>query len=523
MKHLPSCFTSQLVSLIATLTMSSFRVLAVHVSPFCRELFYFMIMSVFGFLGLKIMKPRVPLPPSNFDLFFTSVSSATVSSMTAVEMEVFSNSQLILMTFLMFLGGEGFTSILGLLFSSGFNLPQKQSLKNRATTHHIPHQVPSPNQIEINLVSLKKQNELGVDDLSDSNIFQDDRLSRLKRRSVRCLGFVVLCSITVLHLVGSGLVSIYTSIVPSARQVLRNKGISIQTFSLFTIVSTIASCGFVPTNENMIVFKQNSGLLLLILPYVYLGNALYAPFVRFVIWVLEKVMKREEFTYILKNYKEIGYDHLLSGVHCWFLVATVFGLNLIQLVLFACMEWKSENMDGLNSYQKLIASLFQVSNARHAGESVFDLSGLSSAILVLFVVMMYLPPYTTFLPIKDHENETKKGKASLKECLLFSQLSYLVVFIILICITESKSMREDPLNFNVLSITLEVISAFGNVGFSMGYSCKRQLKADRSCRDLWIGLSGKWSNKGKFILIVVMLFGRLKKYNMRGGQAWDLS
>ncbi|XP_028799237.1 sodium transporter HKT1-like [Neltuma alba] len=503
--------------------MSFFRVLAVRVSPFYLELFYFILMSVLGFLGLKILKPRVPVAPSNLDLFFTSVSAATVSSMTAVEMEVFSNSQLILMTFLMFLGGEGFTSMLGLFFSSS-NLYQKQSLKNRVTTtHHIP-QVPNPNHIEIDLVSLKKQTQLGVDDRSDSDIVQDDKLSELKRRSVKCLGFVVLGSIMALHLVGSGLVSTYISIIPSARRVLRNKGISIQTFSVFTIISSFASCGFVPTNENLIVFKQNSGLLLLILPFVYLGNTLYAPFLRLLIWVLEKVMKREEFTYIQKNYKEMGYDHLFSGVHCWLLVATVFGFNLIQFVLFCCTEWNSENMEGLNNYQKLIASLFQISNVRHAGEYILDFSQLSSAILVLFVAMMYLPPYTTFLPIREDKNETKKRiKTSVKEYLLFSQLSYLVVFIILICITESKSIKEDPLNFSVLNITLEVISAYGNVGFSTGYSCKRQLKADGNCRDLWIGLSGKWSNKGKFLLIVVMFFGRLKKYNMRGGQAWDLS
>ncbi|KAK4269778.1 hypothetical protein QN277_022891 [Acacia crassicarpa] len=493
--------------------MSLFRVLAVHVGPFYSKLFYFIVMSVFGFLGLKILKPRVPLALSNFDLFFTSVSSATVSSMTAVEMEVFSNSQLLLMTFLMFFGGEVFTSMLGLLFSSSFNLSQNQSLKNRVTTNHIPQVPHNPNQIEINLVSLKKKNELGVDDRSsDNNIVQDEnKLGELKHRSVKCLGFVTLGSTMVLHLVGSGLVSTYISIVPSARQVLRNKGISVQTFSVFTIVSTIASCGFVPTNENLIVFKQNSGLLWLILPFVYIGNTLYAPFLRLVIWVLDKVMKREEFSYIQKNYKEISFDHLLSGVHCWLLVATVLGFNLIQFVLFCCLEWNSENMEGLNTYQKLIASLFQITSARHAGENVFDLSDLSSAILVLFIVMMYLPPYTTFLPIGDDTNEKKKEKTSLKECLLFSQLSYLAILVILICVTESKSLKEDPLNFNVLNITLEVISAYGNVGFSTGYSCKRKLKANANCRDLCVGLSGKMSNKGKFIIIVVMFFGRLKK------------
>ncbi|KAK4269741.1 hypothetical protein QN277_022858 [Acacia crassicarpa] len=524
MKHLLSHSSSQLVSLIP-LTMSLFRVLAVHVGAFYFELFHLIVMSGFGFLGLKILKPRLPLALSNFDLFFTSVSSVTVSSVTAVEMEVFSNSQLLLMTFLIFVGGEVFTSTLGLLVSSSFNLSQNQSLKNRVTSHHIPQVPHNPNQILINLVSLKKKNELGVyDHSSDNNIVQDDnKLGELKCRSVKCLGFVTLGSTVVLHLVGSALVSSYISIEPSAKQVLRKKGISVQTFSVFTIVSTIASCGFVPTNENLIVFKQNSGLLWLILPFVYIGNTLYAPFLRLVIWVLDKVMKREEFGYIQKNYKEIGFDHLLSGVHCWLLVATVLGFNLIQFVLFCCLEWNSENMEGLNTYQKLIASLFQITNARYAGQAVFDLSALSSAILVLFVVMMYLPPYTTILPINDDTNEKKKEEKSLKQCLLFSQLSYLAIFIILICITECKSLREDPLNFNVFNITLEVISAYGNVGFSTGYSCKRQLKADANCRDLWIGLSGKMSNKGKFIIIVVMFFGRLKKYSMKGGQAWYLS
>ncbi|XP_021277033.1 sodium transporter HKT1-like [Herrania umbratica] len=371
---------------------SSSRFLLFKLNPFWVQLAYFIVLSLIGYGALNIAKPKTDsFRPKNIDVFFTSVSAATVSSMSTVEMEVFSNTQLIIMTILMFIGGEVFTSMLGLQLAR-FRFPKKQHPENNITFVSIPNN-------SLTSKSITHQIEFGTDSCStvenekpdtdlDSDINLSSMTDSLQYSASRYLCYVVLGYLLVVHIGGSSLVSMYVSLVPSATNILKTKAIQIKTFSIFTVVSTFANCGFVPTNENMIIFKKNPGLLLLLIPQILLGNTLYPACLRVLIWLLEKITKRVEFRYILKNYKEMGYSHMLSGVHCSLLAATVFGFILVQLILFYCMEWNSEAMDGLSSYQKFVGSLFEVVNSRHAGESIVDLSTISSAVLVLFVVMM---------------------------------------------------------------------------------------------------------------------------------------
>ncbi|PKI55061.1 hypothetical protein CRG98_024527 [Punica granatum] len=280
----------------------------------------------------------------------------------------------------------------------------------------------------------------------------------------------------------------------------------------------------------MIVFSKNSALLLILIPQVLLGNTLFPSCLRFCVWLVHKFANKAETSYLLRNSSEIRYLHLLSGLHSRLLVATVFGLIGIQFVVFSAMQWNTEVLAGLGQHEKVVGVLFQCVNSRHTGETIVDLSTIAPAVLVLFVIMMYLPPYASFLPVKDIDEGRPRAvernrpeiRRKIIENLIFSQLSYLAIFIIMICITEREKMKEDPLNFNVLTIVVEVISAYGNVGFTTGYSCKRQLKPEAGCRDKWFGFSGRWSDQGKIILMVVMVFGRLKKFNMNGGRGWKL-
>ncbi|KAM3369729.1 hypothetical protein ACQJBY_017545 [Aegilops geniculata] len=492
---------------------------------------YFLAVSWLGYLLLAQLRFRASgegsRRPGGIDLFFTAVSAATVSSMSTVEMEEFSNGQLLVLTVLMFVGGEVFLSLLGL--ASKWSKLRKQIHKSsrRVEIHHVAELEMPPLDAATEFDNPTSMTSTVDDEMSKPLDHFDD--TRLRRDAVLSLFFIVLAILLAVHVLGSGAIVAYVvHASPAARWTLRDKALNVWTFAVFTTVSTFSSCGYMPTNENMIVFKRDIGLQLLLVPQALVGNTLFPPLLAACVRFAGAATRRVELKETAKKGRELtGYYHLLPARRCAMLAATVVGFLAVQVAMLCGMEWGGA-LRGMSAWEKVSNAVFLAVNSRHTGESTLDISTLAPAILVLFVLMMYLPPYTTWFPfeessgVKDHPREETQGVRLLKSTLL-SQLSYLAIFVIAICITEREKLKEDPLNFNLLSIVVEVVSAYGNVGFSMGYSCSRQISPDGMCTDRWTGFAGRWSDSGKLILILVMLFGRLKKFSMKAGKAWKLS
>ncbi|MQM11966.1 hypothetical protein Taro_044873 [Colocasia esculenta] len=502
------------------------RCLAFHFDSFSVQLPYFITISLVGYLLLEFLEPSNQRDRPK-------ISATTVSSMGTVEMEVFSDAQLWILIFFMLVGGEVFVSMLSLhLMHIKFKKNGSSKKRTNLDTGNFSS-VSSCSKFKGQMESGTKIGvDLGFESTPDfGNAQSDDKVSAiylidegyLKHSSIRCLRFVIMGYLALI-LVGVSLsVSLYLSMVQSVAHILKSRGISISTFSIFTVASSFGNCGFIPTNENMAIFKKNSGLPLLITPQILFGNTLFPPCLRLVIMVLKKLTKRKEFDYILDHCQVIGCAFLLPQLHC------VFLFLVVQTMRVYLIDWNSDAPGGLSMSQKLIGAIFQSVNSRHAGESVVDLSMLSSAILVLYMLMMlvpslslypfeaaqefrshrtqscvlyfnlfyrYLPSYTLFLPKEDYrwpqlnpKQGNKLGESA--KSLIFSHLSYLAI-------------------------------AYGNVGFSIGYSCKRLLNSDSNCKDARYGFLGRWSNKGKLVLILAMFYGRVKRFNTEGGSSWEL-
>ncbi|XP_039805136.1 probable cation transporter HKT7 [Panicum virgatum] len=433
------------------------------ISSLLVHVFYFAAISCVGWGLLTALKVRAPhRRPRGIDMFFTAVSAATVSSMSAVEMEVFSNGQLLVLTALMFIGGEVFVSLVGLA-SKWLELRKQIRNRSRVDSHDddVELETPTADTGAEAAADADDSRSIATTATEAEYITTVVDAKMLRRNAVRSLFCVVLAILLVVHVVGAVSVAAYMRAAPGARRTLRRKALDVWTFAVFTTVSTFSSCGYMPTNENMIVFRRDVPLQLLLAPQALVGNTLFPPLLAACVWAAAGATGREDLAEVARKGREAtGYYHLLPARRCWMLAGTVVGFIAVQVALVCAMEWGGA-LQGLSAGEKVVNALFLAVNSRHTGEATLDLSTLAPAVLVLFVLMMYLPPYTTWFPFEenstttDHSTESQ-GIRFLKSTVL-SQLSYLTVFVIAICITERRKLKEDPLNFNVLNIIVEVV------------------------------------------------------------------
>lgn len=500
-----------------------YRFVALHVHPFWIQLSYFLAIAILGSVLLMSLKPSNPdFSPPYIDMLFLSTSALTVSGLSTITMEDLSSSQIVVLTLLMLIGGEIFVSLLGLMLRVNHqDMPDLPSMKISSVPVELQ-------EIDLaNSVALCDESQLE----EAAHAIPPKKCTELKRsRSVKCLGYVVFGYFAMIHVLGFLLVFLYITHVPTASAPLNKKGINIVLFSLSVTVASCANAGLVPTNENMVIFSKNSGLLLLLSGQMLAGNTLFPLFLRLLVWFLGRITKVKELRLMINNPEEVRFANLLARLPTVFLSSTVVGLVAAGVTMFCAVDWNSSVFDGLSSYQKTVNAFFMVVNARHSGENSIDCSLMSPAIIVLFIVMMYLPSSATFAPPSGDTkttNENTKGKVkrgSLVQNLAFSPLGCNIIFVMVACITERRRLRNDPLNFSTLNMIFEVISAYGNAGLSTGYSCSRlhQLHPEIICQDKPYSFSGWWSDGGKFVLILVMLYGRLKAFTLATGKSWKV-
>ncbi|KAI5301927.1 low affinity potassium transporter [Ascosphaera atra] len=267
-------------------------------------------------------------------------------------------------------------------------------------------------------------------------------------------------------------------------------------WALFTSASAFNDLGFTLTPDSMMSFNDAIFPLLLLGFLIVIGNTGFPCMLRFIIWVLSKVVPRdssiwEELRFLLDHPRRC-FTLLFPRGATWWLVLVLIVLNGVDLIFFVILDLNDVVVANLSGGIKFLDGLFQAISTRTAGLAVVDLSQLHPAIQVSYMVMMYISVLPIAISVRrtnvyeekslgiyysgdddeDDQNNDNKDQnyigAHLRRQLSFD-LWYIFLGLFIIAIVESGKLRRADTRFDLFAVLFEIVSAYGTVGLSLGY------------------------------------------------------
>ncbi|MFJ7934530.1 TrkH family potassium uptake protein [Sporosarcina sp. NPDC096371] len=255
-------------------------------------------------------------------------------------------------------------------------------------------------------------------------------------------------------------------------------------YSIFHVISTFNNAGFSLFPENLIRFSEDPVVLFILSSLLIVGG------IGFVV-VTDIFSKKSFRQWSLHTKMLVGGTLLLNG--------------LATLILFALEYHNTHTIGEFPIAKKLLHSYFQAVSSRTAGFNAIPIGEMEDSSLLFIMFLMFIGGgststasgiklttfiiviFTTIHYIKGIPEPRFFGKA-IKTDVLFRSLAITIVSMIVAF--GALFLLNTFEHFPLLPLAVEVFSAFGTVGLSMG-------------------ITGELSDDGKGLLCIVMFIGRL--------------
>ncbi|OCS27625.1 TrkH family potassium uptake protein [Campylobacter fetus] len=262
---------------------------------------------------------------------------------------------------------------------------------------------------------------------------------------------------------------------------------------VFHSISAFNNAGFSIFEYNLAEYRDNFVLNITICFLVILGG-------------LGFLVLSECFNYYKKSSRISIHTRIV-------LIATIICI-LLGMAVLLIFEWEnSKSIGSLNWFHKLLSSFFVSVNLRTSGFNTIDLSSLHDQSLFFSSLLMIIgaAPGGTAGGIKIttvavlliyaycslRDKETVIFQRTIPENIVKkSFLIFIIAVFYIIISTIILSTTDDKENRYFLPLLFEICSAFGTVGVSTGDGES-------------LSLSAKFSDFGKFYIIVLMFMGRV--------------
>ncbi|EFQ99168.1 potassium transporter 1 [Nannizzia gypsea CBS 118893] len=356
------------------------------------------------------------------------------------------------------------------------------------------------------------------------NLTEEQRieLGGIEYRSLKLLAKIVGGYYFGFLLLGSVLLIIWAYTAdPSHRKYLLENGIHPVWWAFYSCMTTYNNLGFALTPDSMVNFRSSTFPMLFMTFLIIAGNTAYPCMLRLIIWCMFRISPktsaiREPLNFLLDHPRRC-YTLLFPSRATWMLLGTLVLLNGLDIMLFMILDLKNPEVTAIDTtWHRLCAAAFQSTASRTAGATTFALSKIHPAVQFSLMVMMYISVFPVAISMRntntyeesslglyESEEEVDENTNSssylgqhIKKQLAFD-LWYIFLGVFLITIAEGDKIADltDPA-FQVFAIFFEVVSAYGNVGLSLGHPT------------INAGLSGKFTIVSKLVMCAMMVRGR---------------
>ncbi|KAL0931925.1 potassium ion transporter [Colletotrichum truncatum] len=350
---------------------------------------------------------------------------------------------------------------------------------------------------------------------------QREELGGIEYRSLRTLAVILLCYFWGFSLfaITCFLPWVHTSSNDKYGNVIESAGVSKAWWGIFTANSAFNDLGLTLTPDSMNSFNDVPFILMIMSFLIIIGNTGFPVMLRFIIWILSKVVPRgglhQELRFLLDHPRRC-FTLLFPGGATWWLFSILIGLNVLDLLFFVLLDLNDNAVSHLPVHIRIVDGLFQAASTRTAGFSVVNISALHPAVQVSYMIMMYISVFPIAISIRrtnvyeekslgvyHHPDEEVEGTnensamsyvgTHLRRQLSFD-LWYVFLGLFILAITEGHRIQNK--DFDVFSVLFEIVSAYGTVGLSLGYP------------NVNASLCSQFTTGGKLIIIAMQIRGR---------------
>ncbi|KAI1431374.1 cation transporter [Xylaria sp. CBS 124048] len=347
-----------------------------------------------------------------------------------------------------------------------------------------------------------------------------ERLGGVEYRSLKLLMKVVIAYFFGLH--AFGIIALVGWIYQAPAKYtdhLAACGVGKTWWAFYSSQTMVNNLGLTVTPDSMVSFKDATWPLLVMTFLTYAGNTCYPIFLRLILWVMSKLVSSSSSTYeslrFLLDHPRRCYTLLFPSTPTWILFGIVFALNFVDVVLIIALDLNNPAVTDLPLGPRIVSAIFQAGSSRHTGAATMNLGEINPAVQLSLLVMMYIAALPIGISVRasnayeeksvglyktEEELDENNAKAYIKSHIS-NQLSFDLWYIFLgtfvICAVESNRVADinDP-GFSVFAILFEVVSAYGNVGLSLGHP------------DVSTSLAGQFKTFSKLVICAAMIRGR---------------